>query len=374
MNNLFLALRSIKKQPFNFALILIELAVLFLAVNYIVSVINERQMLNKPFAEILNENSAFVMDEGYLSEFGRDPYGAVESRAALLDGLAGEYTCYDVLTYIDADIKIISLNDDLYSRLKLPLISGNRSGATGSYTSRTGTRTFELDGKSLTLNVTGRLTDTTYVPAMSAYSSFGFTTKDLFSSDNSGRDFIITNRSSIEPAADKFFTSPGFIITFKTNAQSNLEHLRTIAGVVGGTELRENSQAALKEDLADLAPLVITLFVIVLIGLVSISVITYSGSARQNGILWICGYSRKQMLAVHIVNISVLLTLSLALSSAAFFIMRTFEIEAAETVILGVWNIWASAAMFVFFGGIALMLPAVKSAKTSPVEYLRRTL
>lgn len=374
MNNLFLALRSIKKHPFNFILIIIELAALFLAENYVVSAINDRQMLNKPFAKILNENSAFVFDEGYFNEFRLDPYGAAESRAALLDGISDEYACYDVLTYIDADIKIVSVNDDLYSRLNLPLVAGNRSGAIGSFAAQIGKQTFDLDGKRLTLNVTGRLTNSTYVPEMSAYSSFGMTTKDLFANDNSKGNFIITNRSSIEPTADRFFTGLGFIIMFKTNAQSNIEHLRSITYSVDGTEIQKNSRAALKEDLSDFAPLITTLFVIVIIGLVSISVITYSSNARQNGILWICGYSRKQIIMVHIVNISVLLTLSLALSVATFFIMQMLEIETAKTVVLSVWNIWASVALFALFGGIALIIPAVKSAKTSPVEYLRRTL
>lgn len=374
MNNLFLALRSIKKQPFNFTLILMELAALFLAVNYIVSVVNDRQMLNRPYAKILNENSAFVFDAEHFNEVRLNPYSAVDLRASLLYGISDEYVCYDILTYIDADIKIISVNDDLYSRLKLPLVSGNRSGAVGSNSTQTGVRTFDLGGESLTLNVTGRLTGSTYVPAMSVYSSSGMTTKDLFLSDSSGKNFIITNRSSIEPTADKFFSSLGFIISFKTNAQSNIERLRSVTYVVEGADIKKNSQNALSKDLSNFAPLIITLFAIVIIGLISISVITYSNSARRNGILWICGYSRKQIITVHIVNILVLLTLSLVLSIAAFFVMRIFELESAKTVVLSAWNLWISAALFVFFGVVAMMIPAVKSAKTSPAEYLRRTL
>lgn len=373
MNYFFMTIRSIKKHAFNFALILVELAALFLIVNFTVSTIFDRQMLDAPFAKKLNENSVFVYDADYFDEYTRDPYGALQSRQNLLKEIDGEYECYDVLTYYGEGITIIAVSDEIYSRLRLPLASGNRRGAVGTFGTATGKRTVDIKGTPLELNVSGMLTSTTFLPAMSSYSSADFTTKDLFTSTVPNGDVIITNRSLIAAVEDKFIVSLGFLISFKSNAESNISRLEGLTFTVRGTDIRENSAAALRRDLTGFFPLFVCLFVIVVIGVVSISAIIYTHNEYQSGIMWICGYSRRQILFSHIVNVFVFLTAAIGVGAASYGMLRLLGNETAKTVMLNSGNLFATLALYAALGLIAMIIPVFKSAKKSPIEYLRRS-
>lgn len=366
MNYLFLTLGSMKKQPFNFALILIELAALFIAVNFTVSTIVERQMLNEPFAGILNKNSAFVYDAEC------SPAGVLESRSKLLSGIEDDYDCYDVMTFIGDDFTIISINDEVYSRLKLPLSFGSRKGAVGTLGVIIGKQTFDIGGISLELNVSGTLTGETFLPAMSAYSSVGLTTKDFYTSDMPTAKVILTNRSSIEPTADKFYSSRGFIISFKSNVEENILRLEENVLTARGTDIRNNSIAALTEDLLGFIPLIVCIFIIVVIGVVSISVITYSHNEYQSGVLWICGYSKGQILFSHTVNILVFLTASLGVGAAAYGVLRLLGNEIARTATLGTQNLLATLCLYLVLVAASIIIPAIKISKKAPIEYLGR--
>lgn len=372
MNYLFLMLGSMKKQPFNFALVLIELAALFIAVNFTVSTIAERQMLIKPFAEILNKNSVFVYDAEYFDEYGKNPSGALESRQKLLCGIDGDYDCYDVATFIGKDFTIISINDEIYSRLKLPLALGNRKDAVCTFDAAIGKQTFDVGGIPLELNVNGKLTKETFLPTMGTYGSVGFTAKDFFTSDVPSNNVILTNRSSIESVADKFHTSLGFIISFKSNAEENILQLERNALTERGTDIRNNSIAALTEDLLGFIPLIVCIFIIVVIGVVSISVITYSRNEYQSGILWICGYSKSQILFSHVTNILVFLTTALGVSAIAYGALRMLGNEIARTVTLGVQNLLATLCLYFVLVAASIIIPAIKCSRTAPIEYLGR--
>ncbi len=372
MNYLNLAFNTIKKHLFMFILILIELAALFLAVNYAVSTISDRQMLTKPFADILDENSAFIFDDKFFEEYGGDFTKVLSSRQKILDKLNGEYEIYDVMVYYGEDrINVISVSDKLYSRLKLPLVFGNRRGAVcGGISS--GKRTVLFGETPVEFNITGKLTSPSYIPAMRAFNSSDTITKDFFVNSDEMPSFILTDRSSIAGVEDHFSASVGFIIKFHENAAENLKSLESEALTVLGTKIIENSNAALKDDLSGFLILFSCVFLIVIIGVISISVIVYLHNEQQSGILWICGYSKKQILFSHATNMLVFVTVSAVISAAVYGILHVIGNEIANSVVLSATNIFATVILYIFVVALSMIIPAVKIAKMTPIEYLRR--
>lgn len=371
MNYLNMALRTIKNHIFMFALILVELAALFLAVNYAVSTISDRQMLTNPFVDILDENSVYVYDEVFFEEYGGNFFGALSSRQKILEKLNGEYDIFDVMTYLGEDgINVISVSDRLYSRLKLPLVFGNRSGAVSGGISA-GKRTVFLGETPVEFNVTGKLTDPSYIPMMSAFNSSDMMTKDFFINSSEMQDFILTDRSSIAGVENHFIANLGFIIKFHENTEDNIKLLESVALTVRGTKIMENSTAALRDDLSGFILLFGCIFIIVIIGVISISVIMYLHNERQSGILWICGYSKNQILISHVANMIAILTASVGAGAAVYVILYALGNETARSITPGGINIFATLILCVFLGALSMIIPAVKITKKTPVEYLR---
>lgn len=372
MNYLNLVLRTIKNHAFMFVLVLVELATLFLAVNYAVSTIYDRQMLTKPFVNILDVNSSYVYDANFFEESHGNLFGALSSRQKILDKLDGEYDIYDVMVYYgEGGFNVISVSDELYLKLKLPLISGNRSGAVGGNIS-TGKRTVLFGETPIEFNITGKLTAPSYIPMMSAFQSSDTTTKDLFTNSDEMENFILTDRSSISGLESHFIANLGFIIKFHENSEENMKLLEASALTARGTTIIENSTAALRDDLSDFLILFGCVSVIVIIGVISISVIVYLHNERQSGILWICGYSKKQILISHAANMLVILTASIGVSAAVYGVLSALGNETANSVTLGGINIFATIILYLVLGVLSLIIPAVKIAKKTPVEYLRR--
>lgn len=371
MNYLNMTWHTIKKHMLMFTLVLIEMTLLLLAVNYIVSTVGDRQMLTKPFADILDENSAYAYDDGFFYNHGGDLSEAAGSRQKILDNLSGEYEIYDVMICQTDGVSVISVSDELFSRLRLPLASGNRSGALGGGVSA-GKRTVLFGETPVEFKITGKLTDPTYVPMMSGFQSSDMTAKDFFVNSAEVSSFILTDRSSIADVEEYFIVNLGFIIKFHENAEENMKLLASSALTVSGTRIKENSAEVLRDDLSEFMLLFACVFLIVIIGIISISVIVYLHNERQCGILWICGYSKKQILTSHAANMLVIMVLSFGVGAAVYGVLLGVGNETASTVTLGVVNILATIGMYMFLGALSLIIPAVKIAGQTPVEYFRR--
>lgn len=371
MNYLNMAWHTIKKHILMFTLVLVEITMLLLAVNYIASTVNDRQMLTKPFSDILDENSAYAYDDGFFYNHGGGLSEAPSSRQKLLDALNGEYDIYDVMFCRTDGVTVISVSDELFSRLRLPLASGNRSGALGGGISA-GKRTVHFEETPVEFKITGVLTDPTYVPMMSGFQSSGMTAKDFFVNSAEVESFILTDRSSIAGVEEYFIANLGFIIKFHENAEENMKLLQSSALAVSGTKIMENSAEALREDLSGFMPIFVCVFLIVIIGIISISVIVYFHNERQCGILWICGYSKKQILISHAANMLVVMAASFCVGAAVYVVLLVLGNETASSVTLGTVNIFVSVGTYMLLGALSLFIPAVKIAGQTPVKYLRR--
>lgn len=109
-----------------------------------------------------------------------------------------------------------------------------------------------------------------------------------------------------------FRLSRGFLIEFNSGATSCVELLKGTVLTVPTTEIAENK--ALKNDLLKIIPLVGTILIIVIIGIICILVITFKEKERRNALLWICGYSRAGIIGVHTVGIALMTALSVIIS------------------------------------------------------------
>lgn len=364
---------SIKKNLTAFILMVLELSFMLLLVNYSVSTIQERQMLNTPFEEILNEKTIYVDDSDFINKHFMQGLNSRQSRQEILNEVIGDYKIYDVLSYISGEYTVISVSDEIYSRLNIPLAVGSYKTGVGTFGTSLGEHSIAIgDGQSLTVNVSGTLTESTFIPKMNSFRTSGFTTKDIFDVSVDEPNIIITNRTTIDDIKDMFTVSMGFFITIEEDFESNYNNLLNVAGLVTSEDVRKNSNAAFVKDVMSFFPVLICVLFIAIVSIVSISVIFSSQNEYSSGVLWVCGYSKIKILAAHSVNISMIMIVSIIIGSAALGILKLMKNPIGTAVNLGPANLISSIALCAILLFVSLIIPIIKIRKTSPIEYLGR--
>lgn len=376
MNALKLFALSFKKNLFSFILVILEISALLIAENYMICTLNEREMLNAAYYPVLTENSVFVYDMG--SFYSEDTFR--ESRQKLLEKIPQNYKIYDTILYSNGDISVISVSDEIYGNLKLPLSYGSYGDLSGGAVATVNTKTGENnvvfdDGSILSLNVCGLLTDATYLPEITSNISNEMTVSDFYINSINDKNIILTSRSAIKGFEDKFSCAPGFIIEFSENAEDNLLQLnKSKAMTVNASKIITNSNNALSKDKASFLPLVMSIGIVVVIGIVCISVIVFKENERRNAVLWICGYSRAGIIGVHTAGTALVTALSVIISLAAFGIMKLSGNEMLVGINLTIENLVATFMTCALLSAISAVVPALKCRKASPAEYIRRAL
>ncbi len=375
MNAIKISLLNFKKNVFTYVLVLLEISVLFLTVNYLVSVLKEREMFIAPFRCALHENAAFVDDDSSASNAALYGMTELQSREQLLSDISDDYKIYDVMSVNSGDYIVFSLSDEMYNGLALPLFNGNYKSAVGTFGTKRGAHEIKFsDGTSLTLVTSGTLTAITSIPEMNS-SKNNMTVNDLYYTSVNEPNIILTNRSSISGYEYQFRVNPFFFIEFEENASKNFAKIQNKGGIVtAGDLIAENSRRALESDLSGTVPLAYLITFISLLGIVFVSVITFKGNERKNAVFRLCGYSGIGIVGIHCVGIFLLTILSAGVAAAAFGIMKSLKIEAAVGLTLSPLNLFVSLVTIAVLILAAAVVPMIMTAKRTPAEYFRKVL
>lgn len=387
MNTFNLGAMSLQKKAIITVFIIIELAVLFFAENYTVSAVKERTMLLEPYKKILGEDSVFVYDGQYPTKAMESdtPPTFIESQNSLLEGLEGNYKVYNFLIYNNpnySDYTVYSVDDEIYKSLALPLVSGNygngENSAVASAGVGKGTIAIETPNGTMNLDICGTLTSSTFVPQSNVYGS-DITVNDLYTAGKGGK-VIITSRSGLGEAEKSFSCSWGFIVKFDSpkDAQEGIKHFKGIANTLSGSIIINNTNKLIADDLGSFIPVISCVLLIVLIGVISISSMIFDENKYRSGVLWLCGYSRKKIVLIQAASIAILLIAAMAVFALLAVVMNTLvssgilNSDSFTKIGFGWGNFLVTLLTCAVLIGAATAMPAVKTFKKSPVEYLGR--
>lgn len=373
MNSIKFALLSFRKNSVSLIIVILELAALLFIENYTVCTIKERGMLNSPYSGIMTENCAFVFDSDRMMKMTYENITEQEAQTKLLEGISGNYTVYDILSYPSSELAIISVSDEIYSKLTMPLSLGRYGTAVGTSDMVVGNKTVLFnDGTQISIDISGILTTQTYIPCMNLGVSSGGTISDFYNPVINAKNTIITNRSSIIGYEENFTPDMGFLISFQSDFEKNMRLLQSRAMVIPATAIAKNSEEALNADINTFVPLIIIVMATILIGITCISLIAWQENKRRNGVLWLCGFSRMKIVVIHGVEIILQMILSLTVSIAVFETLKAAGNEYIVGMQLSLENLAVIILTFAVILIFALIFPILASLNTSPVQYIRR--
>lgn len=375
MNEIKISVLNFKRNGFTYILVLFEISVLFLAVNYLVSVWKEQEMYIAPFRCVLKENVAFVTDSSLTDNLTLFGMTARQSREKLLSDVSDQYKIYDVMTTSNGEYTVFSFSDELYDGLSMPLLNGNYKSAVGTFGTKLGENEIKFsDGTSMKIKTSGTLTAITSVPEMNSVRT-NMPVNDFYCTYVNDRNVILTNRTAINGFEDKFNVRFCFFIEFQTNIAENITKLQNAgAWVIPAVLIAENSQKALESKLSGFVPLVCLITFISLLAIVFVSVITWKENERKNAVFRLCGYSNMRLIKLHCFGIMLLTALSMGVAAAVFAIMKLLEIEAAVGLALSPLNLFVSLIAIAALVLAAAIVPMILTAKKTPAEYFRKVL
>lgn len=376
LNAVKLSLLNFRKNLFSVILVILETAALFLSVNYLTSTLKERRMLIEPYEFLFNDNTAFVYDDYFISNTMLFDETELQSREHILENVGGDHKIYDIksLSLYDGQYTVISLSDEIYSRLAMPLQLGSYRNAVGTVGTRLGEHEITLpSGDVLKLTVSGVLTETTFIPEMTSVNSSMSASGFYSNSVNESNTVIITNRSSISELEDQFRGRACFLIEFSENAAENIAILNSVTTTMPMSDIAKNSRAELNDDLAGFVPLICVIGFIVLLGIVFVSVIIFKENERKNAVFLLCGYSKRGIVGLHCAGIFMITVLSAGVAWAAFEVLKLLKIEAAVGVKLTLENAAVSVLTILALIIAAAIVPMLLTVRRAPADHLRET-
>lgn len=375
MNAVNLTFLNFRKNIFSIILIILETAALFLSANYLTIVIKERSMLITPFEFLFNDKTVFVNDDNFINNMTMFNETELQSRGHILENVESGYKIYDIIsaTSADGNYTVISLSDEIYSRLALPLQRGSYKNSVGTVGTLLGEHKITLpSGNVIELTTSGELTATTYIPEMSRfYTAMGVS--GFYENSVNDPNIIITNRSSISGLESQFRGRTCFFIEFSENAAENIQALRNLTTTMPVSDIAKNSKAELNDDLSGFIPLICVIGFIVLLGIVFISVIIFKENERKNAVFLLCGYSKRGIVGLHCAGIFLITVLSAGISLMVFEVLRFLEIEAVKGIILTFENLVVSVLIILMLILAAAIASLILTARKSPADYLRKT-
>lgn len=377
-----------EKLKVNLILILQVFAV-FVVINVLIGSVNSRQMLKEPYKDVLNKQGFVTYQMPLPEENGDTNYYPIDDIKSMLSDKA-EVVSFEYLTFQTNSndlVKVIACDDDFYSKLNLPLVSGKKGNAVITQNMLgigSGDSVDVLNvGAKGNIKISGVLTNPTYIPwtnsGTSEKSDISIFYKKYDISSNDGT-FIIMNMSAfkaLEIERGYYVTQIGKFIYYPQRVSEDIYQKDYEAMNQGNTlnieEINKDTNKMINEDLKKYVPLCILVFTIVLIGVACSMAIQSLYQMKNYGIYYLCGMKWNNAVGICGSCVLIILVISGVLSAVTLKLLILFGVLANLGIVININNLYVSLIMAVLIFVISMIVPFVNINKQTPVNIIRRT-
>lgn len=369
----------------------LQIVVILVLANIIVSSMNGRYMLYKPFEKMIkNEGVMFRPEDGIaqmITDFSRKD---IEN---ICHGIVGDSTIH--MSYMTSDV--ISINDEMkevvihfyedefVDSLRLPLSDGNWKLlktddsipcviGPNNYGIKTGDY-IKTDSINTKFRVVGVLTDITYEPKLSGW---GSNVKELFYNydvRNEDNLFMITKVSVADELEDIMLPDYNVFIDYEkglkdSEIRKNNSILVNKGQIVTYKKIREKSKLYIYKDINELLPVMIGAIIVICIGIVSAVSVSTESQFNNYKVFYLCGCTRQKCVLINVLSTNITIFLSVLLSYASILLYGIMSNATSLSIIINKNNILISMGIILIFEAMACIIPQVLIGKKSIKELL----
>lgn len=390
---------SMTKNMLFTVIMVLEIVAMLVSTNLMIANINSREVLKKPYEDILTQNSYIC--NCMPNNDNEEEYYKFYS---LFDKFKSAKVTYLDRSYID---------DDVFFKMALPLKSGSWPKKarddlgrpyvviTPDYCKNAGDIIDIPEvGEAV---VAGVLTDITYLPNVPAdidcvtdlYQPVDFT--ESLSNIENGTVSMLTHQyqtalmaSSCDKNGDYGFVC---ILTYNDDiSDEDIAYNKKVMQEIKDfkfsldeeyddvthryefkslSQAKENTDNYVAEIYNQLIPIMLVVFAIVLIGLIGSVAINTAAQIKNYGVYFLCGSKWSDCLKISFANILIILLFSCGLSAALLSVGQSMNLDFLIGRAYGWNNLFISAAMVLGMIVLALIIPFFIIRFTSPVEVIR---
>ncbi len=362
------------------AIIIIQLTAVLCALNIAIGNYNSRNMLYVPFEDILSKDGLFMFyDDLRFDENGNDlsePVSGNDIFYEMFDKLKGDVGYTEVYRYFSNEpYSVLALPDEIYNALSMPLSKGSYSGAVVTCNSDIAVGDTVNVG-STKIKISGVLTENTYIPSLQKC-SLEMKVSDLYDEYNSESDrqpVVIAAYSTVKDEALAPNTMKFLYYNFPPTDEErayNDEIIHSGDGMfVPLSEINERSKTYVNDNLKKIFPVAVCVGIIAMLGTICcVSIITVL-CLKTHAVLYLCGASLKDCIAVNTAMIAVIEVISAALLLIAMKIIDlTGQAEKLGAVILQN-NVLFSVMMYAFMILISVIMIIAIFSHRKPKQML----
>lgn len=374
-------------------ILVVQIVVILILTNFIVSSFYGRYMLYRPYEYILSEEGVMFSPEKGIAdpmyEFDRED---IENICRKLTGdtkIHMSYSYRDALTVNEnegKDIVVHFLEEEMYDGLEFPLAEGtwdlsehkdyipciigpNRFGiGEGDY--------IKTDNGDTKYKVAGVLTAHTYEPK--AGFGWGSNVKELFQSyDVNSADhlFLITGYSLASHMQEELQPNRNVFINYekgltKSEIIKNNSVLVNEGQALTFKTMRTDSKLYIYKDLRELFPVIIGAVIVICIGIISAVSVSTESQFKKYKVFYLCGCTKRKCLLINILTTNITLIVSVLLSVAIIVLYKNTAATAMVSMVISRYNFLISGAILILFELLIIMIPAILIGKKSVKELL----
>ena len=372
-------------------LMIIEIVIVLIGTNIIVGGYNNRNMLFKPYQNILNKTGWYMLyDKNVLTD---EP---------IVEGMKGNLKEIRMGNYFDSisfdegsiPIRIKIVPDEIINNMKLSVYSGKwktRSdndivciSAPNKYGIGVGDviKTPFLNG----ITVKAVLTDPCFLPSFIGWSSnngiednfyqkysikyydetVNIDTLELIMSES---EF---NKTGLTPSS----TDNKLILYDEEPTEENIAYNEQVIKDnyqcgVAFSDLKYRAELSIKNLMSKYLPIAICAFVVILLGFISCTAVNTLRQMKNYGTLFTCGMNWSDCIKICAAYTAVILICSSSLAVAVYSIIDNFNMSATFGLSFERNNIWISAIVVAMIFLLNLIIPVFIIKSKTPVDIMR---
>lgn len=369
-------------------LMILEMIVVFVGVNLIIGSYNNRNMLYKPYSDILSNTGWYIVSD-YDENTGEPLSSQMKGKLDFIKMYS--YSSLITLNGRNVPVNITICPDEILNNMKLPVNSGKwQIDSPKDIVCIAAPNNFDISsGDELKLplansvKISGILTDPCYIPCFLQWStsqgienfyrkyslkyyspeeeclelfmSFSEFSETGIETDNTNKSFIAYD---VNPTAENTTYNEELL---KNNYQCGIRL----------SKIKERTENSINDILKKFIPIAVCTFVVIMIGFMSSTAINTLQQMKNYGTMFLCGMNWNDCIKILFAYNALIMISSVSITSIIFGIFKLMNLSAYLGLSFGMNNIVITAIIiFIIILLNLIILSAVVRRKT-PVDIIR---
>lgn len=369
-------------------LMILEMIVVFVGVNLIIGSYNNRNMLYKPYSDILSNTGWYIVSD-YDENTGEPLSSQMKGKLYFIKMYS--YSSLITLNGRNVPVNITICPDEILNNMKLPVNSGKwQIDSPKDIVCIAAPNNFDISsGDELKLplansvKISGILTDPCYIPCFLQWStsqgienfyrkyslkyyspeeeclelfmSFSEFSETGIETDNTNKSFIAYD---VNPTAENTTYNEELL---KNNYQCGIRL----------SKIKERTENSINDILKKFIPIAVCTFVVIMIGFMSSTAINTLQQMKNYGTMFLCGMNWNDCIKILFAHNALIMISSVSITSIIFGIFKLMNLSAYLGLSFGMNNIVITAIIILIIILLNLIILSAVVRRKTPVDIIR---